>query len=56
MLEVKGEHSRLLKQAKPLPALLALKNTQRRREGGTVSMETNLDFKWIMQLCIVFKK
>ncbi len=43
MLEVKGEHSQLLKQAKPLTALVALKNTQRRREGGSVIMETNVN-------------
>ena len=44
MLEVKGEHSQPLKQAKQLTALVALKNTQRRKEGGSVTMETNLDF------------
>lgn len=53
----KGKHSQLLKQAKPLTVLVALKNTQHRTEGGYVTMETNLGvLKWILQLCIIFKK
>lgn len=56
MLEVKNEHGQLLKQAKPPTALVALKTTQSRREGGSVTMEINLDFKLISQLCIIILK
>lgn len=35
----------LLKQAKLLTALVALKNTQHRGEGESVTMETKSDFK-----------
>lgn len=67
MLEVKGQHSRPLKQAKLLTASVALKNTQHRREGGCVTTEIDVDFQWILQLswikdinvnviCIIFKK
>lgn len=36
-----------------LTALVALKNTQHRRKGGSV---TNLDIKWKLQLCLKKKK
>ncbi len=56
MLEVKREHSQLLKQAKPLTALVALKNTQHRREGRVCYRGNQLGFlKWVSQLCIIFK-
>lgn len=63
MVDARGQKGaqQLLKQAKLLTALVALKNTQHRREGGAVTMETNSDFKWIVMhtnlivICIIFK-
>lgn len=63
MVDARGQKGaqQLLKQAKLLTALVALKNTQRGREGGAVTMETNSDFKWILMhtnlivISIIFK-
>lgn len=53
MLDVKRERSQLLKQTKLLAALAALRNTQHKEGGESVTKEINLNVEWILKLRLI---